>query len=139
MTNTTKTPPKAPPDTAVFNKWFAGVLSDPAKANQLKTDWRKLLIHDLAVSTQQKEDLAQIPAKDADELQKAIAMVVEHGGTIHFDRNSESSPGELIVEPKLVKRDVPQADPKISIVIFHCTFDGFFRHWKCGWGPARKK
>jgi hypothetical protein len=130
---------KTPPDTAIFNKWFAGVLADPAKAKQLKADWRKLMIQELAVSSQQKEDLSQIPAKDAEELQQAIAMVVDHGGKIYFDRSSESSPGELFVEPKVVKRDVPQPDPKLSIIIFHCTFDGFFRHWKCGWGPAKKK
>jgi len=73
-----------------------------------------------------------VPADDAKELQKAMAMVVDRGGTIHINRQSESGPGTLTVQPT----GLETAD--FSVGIFHCTFDANFRNWHCGWGPARR-
>ena len=30
------------------------------------------------------------------------------------------------------------ATAKLSVGVFHCTYDANCRHWRCGWGPARK-
>lgn len=122
-------------DTAALNQWFTSVLADPTRARQLKGDWMKLLQAELAVTDRQKEHLSLVPAADAMELQKAIAMVVDHGGTIHIERDSERSPGVLVVQPK--KPGVETVD--FSVGVFHCTFDANCRHWHCGWGPAKKK
>jgi hypothetical protein len=84
-------------------------------------------------TSQQAESLSLVPPDDADELQKAIAMVVDHGGTIHIERQSEHSPGKLVVQPKSTEPSVAQ----LSVGIFHCTFDANCRNWHCGWGPAR--
>jgi len=128
--------PAKAPGTAAFNRWFASVLGDPARARLLKDDWRKLLAVELPVTEEQREHLAVVPARDAKELQAAIALTVERGGTIHIERDSETGPGTLIVQPRPGVEDRPA--PAISVGIFHCTFDANCRHWHCAWGPARK-
>ena len=128
------------PDTATINQWLKSVLADPTKARQLKVDWRKLMRAELPLSAEQKEHLQGIPAKDAGELQEAIAKVVDHGGTIRLDRDSESSPGLLVVQPQASGSKAPHhAEPDLSVGIFHCTFNAHCRNWHCGWGPAPKK
>jgi hypothetical protein len=127
---------KEAPDTLALNHWFTSALADPARAHQLKHDWRKLLLAELPASDLQKEHLSLVPEGDAEELQKAIAMVVDHGGTIHIERDSEASPGTLIVQPKIAHEGA--AIPNISIKIFHCTFDANCRNWHCHWGPASR-
>jgi hypothetical protein len=131
LTNTTEAPTA---DTAALNQWFTSVLADPTRARQLKGDWMKLLQAELAVTDRQKEHLSLVPAGDAKELQSAIALVVDHGGTIHIDRDSEHSPGVLVVQPKQPGGETLD----FSIPIFHCTFDANCRNWHCGWGPAKR-
>jgi hypothetical protein len=94
----------------------------------------KLVRAELALSDSQNEHLSLVPASEAKELQHAMAMVVEHGGTIQIERDSEHSPGTLVVHPK---QKSETAD--FSVGVFHCTFDANCRHWHCGWGPAKKK
>jgi hypothetical protein len=124
------------PDTLALNHWFSSALADPTRARHLKDDWRKLLLAELPASDQQREHLSLVPTSDAQELQKAIAMTVDHGGTIHIERDSESSPGTLIVQPKITRESAGTAN--ISIGVFHCTFDAYCKNWHCGWGPVRK-
>lgn len=136
---TTATHPHATktPNTAALNHWFKSALADHTKAHQLKSDWRKLLISELPLTEDQKHTFSSIPAADAKELQAAIAKVVDHGGTIHIERDSETSPGRLVVQPKAAHAtDSAIAQPEFSLGIFHCTFDGFFRNWHCHWGPG---
>jgi hypothetical protein len=118
--------------TVRLNDWFHETLADPARAGHLKRDWIKLLETDLGMTAEQRESLLHLPAKDASELQAAIARVVDHGGTIHVERPSEQSAGKLVVRPN----QPAGANPQFSIGIFHCTFDANFRHWHCGWGPG---
>jgi hypothetical protein len=133
----TPEPVKAPIlNTGNANQWFKSVLANPVQARQLKQDWIKLLTTDLAATSQQKENLSLVPANYAKELQGAIAQVVDQGGTIHLDRESEHSPGTLIVEPTTPPGEKA---PHLSIGIYHCTFDANCRNWHCGWGPAKKK
>jgi hypothetical protein len=94
----------------------------------------KLVHAELPSSDGQKEHLSLVPASDAKELQHAIAMVVDHGGTIKIERDSEHSPGKLVVYPSAKSETA-----NFSVGIFHCTFDANCRHWHCGWGPAKKK
>lgn len=122
-------------NTAAINDWFKSVLADPARANELKHAWMKLMNKELPLSAPQKEHLSLVPNRDANELQTAIAQVVQHGGTIHIERDSEHSPGLLVVHP--ARTDA--ANPEFSVGIFHCTFDANCRNWHCGWGPAKKK
>jgi hypothetical protein len=122
------------PNTAAINQWFQSALADPSRARALRQDWMKLLQTELPVSASQKEHLSGVPAEDAKQLQAAIAMVVDHGGAIHIERDSERSPGILVVQPN----SGPQT-ADFSFGIFHCTFDANCRNWHCGWGPARKK
>lgn len=89
-----------PPDTAALNEWFKSALADSARSQHLRKDWIKLLGEEMPLSVAQREHLSQIPAKDAAELQAAIASVVDGGGTVHFERESMRSPGKLIVQPK---------------------------------------
>ena len=121
--------------TSAFNEWFKSALADPARAKELKHDWMKLADKELALSAPQKEHLSLVPTEDAKGLQAAIGQVVDHGGTIHIERDSEQSPGLLVVHPK--KTDT--ISPEFSVGIFHCTFDANCRNWHCGWGPAKKK
>ena len=123
-------------NTAAFNDWFKSVLADPARAKELKRDWIELAGKELTLSEPQKEHLSLVPTHDANKLQEAIAQVVEHGGTIHIERDSEHSPGLLVVHPKQTGATV---NPEFSVGIFHCTFDANCRNWHCGWGPAKKK
>jgi hypothetical protein len=121
-------------NTAAFNQLFRSALADPSRAQALREDWMSLVRSELPVSQSQKEHLSGVPAKDAKELQAAIAMVVDHGGTIEIQRDSERSPGTLVVQPN----SGPQT-ADFSVGIFHCTFDANCRNWHCGWGPAKKK
>ena len=140
MKSTTHPGATKAPDTAAFNQWVSSVLADPVRAVQLKADWRKLMNSELALTEDQKQHLFQIPAADAEALQDAIAKVVDHGGTIHIERDSETSPGLLIVKPKVSGLKAGhEVQPQISVGIFHCTFNAHCRNWKCGWGPAPKK
>jgi hypothetical protein len=127
-----------PPDTAALNAWFASALADSARSTHLRKDWIKLLGEEMPLSEAQRDHLSQIPAKDAAELQAAIASVVDHGGTVHFERESMRSPGKLIVQPKKKGGAKPaeKLDPAFSVGIFHCTFDANCRHWVCHWGPG---
>jgi hypothetical protein len=125
---------KHAPNTAALNHWFASALADPARKRALREDWMTLLRKELPVSDSQKEHLSLVPAADAAELQRAMAMVVDHGGTIHIERESERSPGTVVVQP-----NTNPGTAKFSVGIFHCTFDANCRNWHCGWGPARKK
>lgn len=93
----------------------------------------KLLLSTFDTTSQQAESLSLVPPDDAKELQKAIAMVVDHSGTIHIERESERSPGKLVAQPKSTEA----REPHLSVGIFHCTFDANCRNWHCGWGPAR--
>lgn len=127
--------PVVAPDTTALNDWFKSALADPARSEELRRDWMKLLRQDLPLSERQKEHLSLVPPQDAKELQAAIAQVVEHGGTIHIERDSEQSPGELIVQPQATGK----LQPDFSVGIFHCTFDANCRNWHCGWGPAKHK
>jgi len=120
--------------TASANHWFKSVLADRARAHLLRENWIRLLLAEFAATSQQAENLSVVPTGDAKELQEAIAMVVDHGGTIHIERESERSPGKLVVQPN--KTGPETAD--FSVGIFHCTFDANCRNWHCGWGPARK-
>lgn len=140
MKSTTHPGATKAPDTAAFNQWAKSALADPARASQLKIDWRKLMQSELALSEEQKQHLFQIPAPDANGLQEAIAKVVDHGGTIHIERDSETSPGLLIVKPKASgAKAVHEIEPHLSVGIFHCTFNAHCRNWRCGWGPSPKK
>jgi hypothetical protein len=123
--------------TASLNDWFHATLADPARSGRLKQDWIALLETDLGMDAGQRESLLHLPAKDAGELQAAIARVVDHGGTIRVERASEHSAGKLVVRPNQAAGTNPEgANPQFSIGIFHCTFDANFRHWHCGWGPG---
>jgi hypothetical protein len=132
---TNETPP---PDTAALNGWLTSALADSARSTHLRKDWIKLLGEEMPLSEAQRDHLSQIPAKDAAELQAAIASVVEHGGTVHFERESMRSPGKLIVQPKKKDGAKPseKLDPAFSLGIFHCTFDANCRNWHCHWGPG---
>jgi hypothetical protein len=127
-----------PPDTAALNEWLTSALADSARSTRLRKDWIKLLGEEMPLSEAQRDHLSQIPAKDAAELQAAIASVVEHGGTVHFERESPRSPGTLIVHPKPKGAPKPAEalDPAFSVGIFHCTFDANCRNWHCHWGPG---
>jgi hypothetical protein len=127
-----------PPDTAAENAWFASALADSARSNHLRKDWIKLLGEEMPLSEAQRDHLSQIPAKDAAELQAAIASVVDHGATVHFERESQRSPGKLIVKPKAKDAAKPaeKLEPAFSIGIFHCTCDANCRNWHCHWGPG---
>ena len=133
-----KTNQTTPPDTAALNAWFASALADSTRSHHLRKDWIKLLGEEMPLSDAQREHLAQIPAKDAEDLQAAIASVVDHGGTVHFERESMRSPGKLIVQPKPKGKAKPAGtlEPAFSIGIFHCTFDANCRNWHCHWGPG---
>lgn len=121
-------------DTSRINQWFTSVLADSAQAKNLKTDWKTLLENQLPLTAQQKGSIASIPENDAKELNSAVAMVVDHGGTIHLERDSERSAGTLVVQP--ISNGNKTAD--LSVGVFHCKFDANCRNWHCGWGPARK-
>ena len=127
-----------PPDTAALNAWFKSALADSARSNHLRKDWIKLLGEEMPLSDAQRAHLSEIPAKDAAELQAAIASVVDGGGTVHFERESMRSPGKLIVQPKKKggAKAAEKLDPAFSVGIFHCTFDANCRHWVCHWGPG---
>lgn len=128
------------PDTAAFNHWVKSALADPTRANLLKIDWRKFMESELSLSENQKKHLFQIPASDAKALQEAIANVVDHGGKIHMERDSETSPGVLIVQPKASgSKTAHTFEPNLSVGIFHCTFNAHCRNWHCGLGPAPTK
>jgi len=130
----TMTPKKPSLTTANVNRWLKTTLADPARARQLKQNWVEVLLDEFTTTKEQVESLALIPAEYAKDLQTAVGRVVDHGGTIVVERESEDSPGTLVVTPK-------NADPKaveLSVGIYHCTFNAHCRHWKCGWGPAKK-
>lgn len=119
--------------TANVNKWCKSVLADPARASLLKESWIKLLLSSFNMTRQRAESLSLVPPDDAAELQRALAMVVDHGGTIHIERKSERAPGKLVVQPK----STDAREPQLSVGICHCTFGANCRNWHCGWGPAR--
>jgi hypothetical protein len=136
MENVKSAPAEKAPNTAAFNQWVQSALANPERARRLKSNWRKLVMEELPVSEAQKQHLYSIPEKDAHELQEAIATVVEHGGTIHLERASETSPGTLVVQPsKDALGSNGAAQAKFTVIIFHCTFDANCRNWHCGWGP----
>ena len=119
--------------TANLNAWLASVLADPARAKKLKDNWRELMVAEFDATKEQMNSLTIGPGKHADELDDALARVVNGGGTIHVERASEHGPGRLIVSPKAGGSET--AD--LSIGIYHCTFDANCRNWHCGWGPSR--
>ena len=104
------------------------------RARHLREDWRQLLLDEFAVTAEQRASLADIPPDDARELQNAVALVVDQGGTIRLERESERSPGRLIVAPE----PADSATAELSVGVFHCTYDANCRNWRCGWGPTRK-
>jgi hypothetical protein len=118
--------------TAAVNKWIKSVLADPARAQELKSDWMKLLKTDLPLTDQQKESLSLIPASDARELKAAVTLVVDKGGTIHIERKTERSPGTLVLQPN----SPSDRTAELSVTVFHCTFNAHCRDWNCGWGPG---
>ena len=106
------------------------MLAEPSRARRLKEEnWVQLLLSEFAPTNQQAESLSMVPPDYVRELQKAIGIVVDHGGSISIERKSENGPGTFTVEPTATA---------FSIGIFHCTFDSNFRNWHCGWGPSRK-
>jgi len=125
---------KPPLTTANVNQWLKSVLADPARARQLKDGWVELLIDEFTTTKEQVESLALIPADHAKDLQTAIGRVVDHGGTIVVERDSEDRPGKLIITPRPASPNVAE----LSVGVFHCTFNAHCRKWKCGWGPAKK-
>jgi len=120
-------------DTSRINQWFTTVLSDSAQAKNLKADWKTLFEKALPLTPGQKASITSIPEADAKELNSAVAMVVDHGGTIHLQRQSESSPGTLIIQPL----ENGNRTAELSVGVFHCKFDANCRNWHCKWGPAR--
>jgi hypothetical protein len=136
MENVKTAPTEKAPNTAAFNQWVRSALANPERARRLKSNWRKLVMEELPVSEAQKQHFYSIPEKDARELQEAIATVVDHGGTIHLERESETSPGTLVVQPsKAVLKSSDDVEAKFTVILFHCTFDANCRNWHCGWGP----
>jgi hypothetical protein len=83
--------------TASVNAWLKSVLADPDRATLLKNDWRALLTSELEATSDRAKNVAAIPSKDSKELQEAIAMVVDEGGT--QDDHSEGP---------FVRRDISQ-------------------------------
>lgn len=51
----------------------------------------QLLLSEFAATGMQAENLSLVSPDHAKELQKAIAMVVDHGGTIEIERESQSA------------------------------------------------
>ena len=125
---------KPPLTTATANQWITDVLADPMRARRLGEDWRQLVLDEFAVTAEQRASLADIPPDDARKLQDAVALVVDQGGTIRLERESERSPGRLIVAPE----PAGSATAELSVGVFHCTYDANCRNWRCGWGPTRK-
>jgi hypothetical protein len=125
---------KPPLTTATANQWITNVLADPVRARQLRADWRQLVLDEFTVTAEQRASLADIPPDDARELQDAVSLVVDQGGTIRLERESERSPGRLVVAPG----PAGPVTAELSVGIFHCTYDANCRNWRCGWGPARK-
>ena len=120
--------------TANVNQWLKSVLADPARARQLKESWVELLLDEFTTTKEQVESLALIPADHAKDIHMAIGRVVDHGGTIVVERDSEDRPGKLIITPTSASPNFAE----LSVGIFHCTFNAHCRKWKCGWGPAKK-
>lgn len=119
------------------NAWFKEIVAHPKKSPLFKENWTKLLMSEFRLTHDQQDHISQIPAEYVADLQKAMNLVVDHGGAIRVERESETSPGKLIVEPSQpAGKPAPES---FSVGIFHCTFDANCRHWHCGWGPAKKK
>jgi hypothetical protein len=107
-------------------------IEDLSQARELRdTNWIELLNKKFVTTEKQAENLSLVPSDYVKELQKAIGMVVDYGGTVRVERESEQSAGEIFVRPNTTGPDVAS----FTVGIFHCTFDANFRNWHCGWGP----
>jgi len=124
--------PKPPLTPENFNRWIEAVISDPSRAQIVKKKgWMAALPEEFDLTREQARNLSRIPAEYVAELQRAADLVVDRGGTIRVERESEAGPGSLTVQPNRSR------SMELSIGVYHCRFDAHCRHWRCGWGPAR--
>lgn len=123
--------------TTDINRWFEQVLADHRRSGLLKKDWVKLAEEDSGISPLQRETLAQLPPNYVAELQAAMARVVDHGGSIRIERESEQGEGTLVVRPHAVAKESAAENPgtglSFNIPVYVCTFDAHCRHWHCHW------
>lgn len=118
-----------------LNQWLKNVLSDLTMTRELRDkNWIQIIQDNFTLTKKQSENLSHVPPTQLKEMQKAIGMVLDYGGTIHVERKSEQGPGEVIVEPIATGPEVAA----FSAGVFHCKFDANCRNWHCGWGPAKK-
>jgi hypothetical protein len=123
---------KPPLNMENFNRWIEAVISDPTRAQMLKKKtWMALILEEFALTREQARNLSRIPAEYVAELQRAADLVVDRGGTIRVERDSEAGPGSLTIQPNRSR------SMELSIGVYHCRFDAHCRRWRCGWGPAR--
>ncbi len=102
-----------------------------ARAAKLSRDWRAFIKGELSFTETQSDNLSNIPAGEADKVQRAFKHVVTHGGEFSVRLGSKDSSGTLVI--KITGTGAKAR--RFTIPILTCKYDANCRNWKCHWGP----